>query len=222
MKKSTYRRYLRLTCTFLALTLLVLFLFSCSGKNVEVEYDSNTGNYTGGGVGDRPLLTIESLSEYKKFIKEATLPEDFVYYEDVKSLGVFKDFTCLSESRSNDYSQYVYSLYDDGIGELNLYIERDPPIETEVTKTIITDVNSKDIRYLDSNIHGAYREDGLTYVFLRGELFSIKWKSGEWYYTISSINDLNADTSKSEISKLFNLNTSFDFISTIAKPEVIE
>ncbi len=200
--------------------LLVLFLFSCSSKNVE--YDSNNGNYTGGGVGDRPLLTIESLSEYKKFIKEVTLPEDFVYYEDVKSLGKFKDFTCLSESRSNDYSQYVYSLYDDGIGELNLYIERDPPIETEVTKTIITDVNSKDIRYLDSNIHGIYRKDGLTYVFLRGELFSIKWKSGEWYYTISSINDLNADTSKSEISKLFNLNTSFDFISTIAKPEVIE
>ena len=60
--------------------LLVFFLFSCSSKNVE--YDSNNGNYIGGGVGDRPLLTIESLSEYKKFIKEATLPEDFVYYDN--------------------------------------------------------------------------------------------------------------------------------------------
>jgi hypothetical protein len=78
------------------------------------------------------------------------------------------------------------------------------------------------MRSLDSSEHGTYKNGDINYVYLNGKLFSIEWKSGEWYYTISSIDDLKEDISGTNISKLFNLDTSVAFISSIAKPEEIK
>ena len=202
---------------------LIFSMFSCNDKNYE-DYTAaeNNENFTAGVMGERPLLTLESLAEYKKFIENAKLPEDFVVYDDIKDLGKFKGFVCLSEARKNDFSECMYTLYDENAGEFVLYIDREPSQQSEHTKNVITNVNTKNIRSLDSSEHGTYKKDGVDYVYLKGKLFSIGWKSGDWYYTISSIDDLKEDTSGSNISKLFDLDTSVAFISSIAKPEEIK
>lgn len=210
---------------FIAIILisLIFSMFSCSSENGE-SYNSNGNNenYTAGVMGERPLLTLESLSAYKKFVKNAKLPDDFVYYDDIKFLGEFKGFVCSSESRVDDYSECMYTLYDEDAGEFVLYIDREPPQESEHTKNVITNVNAKNMRSLDSSEHGTYKNGDINYVYLNGKLFSIRWKSGEWYCSISSIDDLKEDTSGSNISKLFDLDTSTAFISSIAKPEEIK
>jgi hypothetical protein len=198
---------------------LIFCMFSCSDakyKNID---------FYGGGVApegvtvDRPNITIESYSEYKKFIRSANIPEDFIYYEDIEVLGEFESFVC--EIYSGKYSEY-YSLHDDNLGEFYLYIEKEPFQETEHTKSVITDVDKFDMRFLDAETSGTYQYKNIRYVFLVGKLHSIKWKSGEWYYTISSIDDLKEDTSKANISKLFNLETAPDLIASVAKPEEIK
>ena len=198
---------------------LIFCMFSCSDskyKNID---------FYGGGVAPegvtvtRPNITIESYSEYKKFIRSANIPEDFIYYEDIEVLGKFESFVC--EIYSGKYSEY-YSLHDDNLGEFFLYIEKEPFHETEHTKNVITDVNSSDMRFLDEEISGTYEYENIKFVFLLGKLHSIRWKSGEWYYTISSIDDLKEDTSKANISKLFNLETAPDLIASVAKPEAIK
>lgn len=210
---------------FIAIILmsLIFSMFSCSGENGKgYNADGNDENYAAGVMGERPLLTLESLSEYKKFVKNAKLPEDFVVYDDIKELGEFKEFVCLSEARKNDFSECMYTLYDEDAGEFVLYIDREPFYESEHTKNVITNVNAKNMRSLNSSEHGTYKNGDINYVYLNGKLSSIEWKSGEWYYTISSIDDLKEDISGTNISKLFNLDTSTAFISSIAKPEEIK
>ena len=201
---------------------LILCMFSCSNTMVEDDSKANNVNYVNDFMGDRPLLNIQSYSEYKKFIKKVTLPENFIYYENIEDLGEFQGFVCLTDARIGDYSQCMYTLYEKDVGEFTLYVDKNPFYETEHTKNVITDVDKADMRSLDMEISGTYQYKNIRYVFLVGKLHSIKWKSGEWYYTISSIDDLKEDTSKANISKLFNLETAPDLIASVAKPEEIK
>jgi hypothetical protein len=198
---------------------LIFCMFSCSDAKYK-DIDFYGGGVAPEGVtGDRPNITIESYSEYKKFIRSANIPEDFIYYEDIEVLGEFESFVC--EIYNGKYSEF-YSLYDDNAGEFYLYVRKESSEETEHTKNVITDVNSSNMRFLDEEISGTYEYENIKFVFLLGKLHSIRWKSGEWYYTISSIDDLKEDTSKANISKLFNLETAPDLIASVAKPEEIK
>jgi len=79
---------------------LIFCMFSCSNTMVEDDSKANNVNYVDDFMGDRPLLNIQSYSEYKKFIKKVTLPENFIYYENIEDLGEFQGFVCLTDARS--------------------------------------------------------------------------------------------------------------------------
>lgn len=211
----------KIFCLFI-LTLFVLINMSSCQKlengNIFKGIQDNDNSISG----DEPLLGFYDISSYEKFIVQTDLPEDFVRYDNIKALGEFKGIVFLCDTEDGDFSYYMYSLIDKNAGEFTLYVDKKPFYESEHTKNVITEVDKSDMRSLDTEISGTYQQDNLRYVFISGKLISIEWKSGDWYYTISSIDDLKEDTSKANISKLFNLETALDLIASVAKPEEIK
>ena len=112
---------------------LIFCMFSCSGSKYENIDFYGAGDAQEGISVDRPNITIESYSEYKKFIRSADIPEDFIYYEVIEVFGEFESFVC--EIYNGKYSEF-YILYDDNAGEFYLYVRKESSEETEHTKTI--------------------------------------------------------------------------------------
>ena len=211
----------KIFCLFI-LTLFVLINMSSCQKLENGNIFNGIQDNDNSISGDEPLLGFYNISSYTKFVSKTDLPEDFVHYDDIKALGEFKEVVFLCDAENGDFSHYMYSLVDKNAGEFTLYVDKKPFYESEHTKNVITEVDKSDMRSLDTEISGTYQQDNLRYVFISGKLISIEWKSGDWYYTISSIDDLKEDTSKANISKLFNLETAPDLIASVAKPEEIK
>lgn len=182
--------------------------------------ENHNGGYTDTTLtGEIPLLTIEDIDMYNKFISQTDLPENFVYYNDIKEFGEFDTLVFLCDIRRGEYTEYMYDFRDENAGRFSLFVKSEPPKKFELTSQVITNVNRSDMRTLDSEQSGTYTHENIDYVFIKGKLLSIEWKSGGLYYTISSIGDLNDDIGGFNISKLFDLGTAVDFISAVTPIE---
>ena len=185
----------------IALMLLLLcFAFSiCACSDFLDGNTQNAGDYGSDGAGDRPLLTIESLDEYKKVLKTNELPSDFVTHEQIKSMGAFSSMVFLSNADGNDYgkdySGYMYNLVDESGYEYVLYVHHNASIDASVLPERITEANLQDLRRLDEKCSGTYYQDGLAYRYLSGKLTSIEWEHQGIHFTLSGLSDYPATNS---------------------------
>lgn len=133
--------------------------------------------------GEIPLATFEKYGDYKKFLEDADLPENFVAYDDIAHFGEFESFVCLSDAREGDYSQSFYNLKDDSGQSLGLYVYTKPR-ETE-NADIIDNVDSDDLRHISGGASGVYTLFDVDYRYVSGELLSMTWvKNGVEYVLI--------------------------------------
>jgi len=135
--------------------------------------------------GERPLKTMPSVSEYEDFISSNRLPENFVYYDNIKEFGEFKRLVILSESRLNDYSYYMYTFVDEGGFETALYVSEKKRGE-RIHSSVLEIADDSDMRSASSNDHGYILLGGLEYTYLFGELHSIEWEHNGLYFTLYS------------------------------------
>ena len=88
----------------------------------------------------------------------------------------------------------------------------------KITWRRCVDMNDRQLRFvvdgLGGKVNGVPREDGYD-ITVASEIMAVLCLS-------SSIDDLKEDTSKANISKLFNLETAPDLIASVAKPEEIK
>lgn len=208
-------------------------------KNQSLDHDGVESLSSDYGVsivpsaGEVPLPTFSNISDYNKFISTTDLPEDFVYYDDLKEFGTFRNLVILSNVRKDGYSNYLYSFYpsekySDIKYSFYLYVDRDPwknDVEVKYPQLTNNEVDTSDLTKLDSPKSGKYSHENLEYWFIKGQLDSIKWKSGDWYYTLSFSKNFNEAFEQSahiNISKLFNTETAIVFISSVSSPQKIK
>ena len=200
-------------------------------SEVLTEYGSTPIDHNGVDV---PLPTFSYLYEYEKFISETELPEDFVYYEDIKELGIFTGLVILSTVRKDGYSNYRYVLfpsekYNDFMkNSFGFEIAKDPwsnEFDSAFPLLMDTDVDTSDLMALDSAKNGTYMLEGLKYKYRGGRLESIRWKSGDWYYSLEFEKNFHESFDPNDdanIAKAFNAETAIEFISSFAPPEKAE
>lgn len=172
--------------------------------------------------GEVPLPTFSDISEYNKFISKAELPEDFVYYEDIKELGTFDNLVILSEIREDGFSKYSYKLKDKNMSVFYLKINRQPPKTSNCTDLITADVDASDMLTLDSEKSGKYKHENLEYQFLSGKLYYVFWESNDLYYMLvfeSHFHKSFDPNSDSYITKIFNIDTANEVVQYISSPK---
>jgi hypothetical protein len=190
---------------------------------------------TGNPIGDIDQLAFFDYSEYKEFIGTTDkLPGDFVYYEDIAHLGTFKSIVFIQVHEFEGYEEYdqyygdiMYGLIDSTNTRFSLYVDKEAfnystPVSSK--KIDAEKVNATDMRKISVNEHGIYTHEGIEYLYKYGELLTIRWKSGEQYFRLSSFFDLIdfENISESNLSAAFNLETAYEFISSIAPIDPIE
>ena len=161
-----------------------------------------------GLTGEAPLLTLETYDEYLNFIGNAELPAEFVAYEDISNLGEFKSFVCLSESRINDYSSCMYTLFDESQSEFVLYVDIDSK-ETIPSASTVTTINGSNMRSLvNSTDSGSFVVSGIEYKYVGGKLLTISWFKDNVRYTLfDSLGDYPENTTTTAVAKLLDLET---------------
>jgi hypothetical protein len=181
-----------------------------AGEDIQSPSDENDFSSSM----DVPLVMTESYQAYQEFIKAYTLPNNFVYYDHIKSFGAFKDFVCLSDARYGDYSHYMYTLIDDNDFEFSLYVAsgRESPWQPN----IITYANENNMRVLSSKESGIYERDGLCYSYVDGALLSISWQSNELTYTLVGYSMLNNYPVKSTslVGKMMNVQDAIEVLGS--------
>lgn len=170
---------------------------------------------------DIPLLTIESYDEYRSFLKETKLPEDFVTYSDLSHFGEFDVFVRLC-SPLDDYSSYMYGFIDacdyksvisvDRVYETPAYIGKYPLLDAG-------QLNLSDMRTLPSGENGRYVIGNITYWYISGKLSSIRWHQDGMYFQLSVSDPRFAEyplDTNTTIAKLLNIqNKSADELTVI-------
>ena len=169
--------------------LLCLFaaLYSCD-KNHNTSNDTNDTNQSADSNKyennnnivmpsevERPLLTLESITEYRKILNTEKIPNNFVRYESISRLGSFRSLVFLSDAYDNDFSSYMYTLVDSIGYEIALYINHDVSNLPTISTDFITSVDTSDMRRLEEGKSGTYVNEYLIYKYVSGELLSISW-----------------------------------------------
>ena len=220
-------RFITLILLVCMLFLCTITMFSCDKQNTPFENTVDTGFYI-----TEASPTFSNLSEYEKFISETELPEDFVYYEDIKELGIFSCLVVPSYV-PKAYSHYSYALfpseeYNDfknifrlNIGETTCSNEIDSkyPLLTD------DDVYEPNLRVIYFEKNGRYMLEGLEYRYRSGKLESIRWQSGGNYYRLEFEENFHRSFDPNDdanIAKLFNAETAIEFISSVAPPDKVE
>ena len=186
-------------------------LVGSTGSNVATNGGQTSQNTPGSNdvlTGERPLLTLDTYDEYLDFIGSAELPAEFVAYEDISYLGEFQSFICLSESRINDYSSCMYTLFDESQSEFVLYVDIGSQ-EAIPSESTVTAVNGSNMRSLvNSTDSGSFVVSGMEYKYLGGKLHTISWFKDNVRYTLfNSLGDYPENTTTTAVAKLLNLET---------------
>lgn len=190
-------------------------LVGSAGSNVATnggQTNSNSpGNNCGnndGLTGEVPLLTLETYDEYLNFIGSAELPAEFVAYEEISNLGEFQSFVCLSESRINDYSSCMYTLFDESQSEFVLYVDIGSK-ETIPSASTVTTIDGSNMRSLvNSTDSGSFVVSGMEYKYVDGKLHTISWFKDNVRYTLfDSLGDYPENTTTTAVAKLLDLET---------------
>lgn len=132
--------------------------------------------------GEHPLLTFESENEYAEFLDLNEMPDDFVTYDKIKTIGTFECLVFLSDAYAEDYSSYMYSLVDsEGFG-ITLYVDHSEGVLSNLDS--VSNLHGTDMRMLSDTRSGVFTSDGLKYQYVSGELLSISWETLNVNYTL--------------------------------------
>jgi hypothetical protein len=109
------------------------------------------------------------------------LPDNFVYYEDISTLGSFVSLVIMDMYH---YSCCLYGIHD-GYYEFGVYVYLEPQEDLQITE--ISSVNLDDLRTTDNSLKSCRYIDGMfEYTYVQGKLHSISWTAGGIEYVVSA------------------------------------
>lgn len=152
--------------------------------STENLHTGNTVENSNGLEVDRPLVSIDSVEEYNKFLDENPSDQKFISYSILCEIGEFNRVTFLSNTKADDYSHYMYELCDASGYTLYLYVKEDQS-EDSVKMVSEENVNPYDLRKLNDKSSGAYVCEGYEYRYVNGELLSIRWENEAYSFVLS-------------------------------------
>ncbi len=208
MKKYIFISLYILTCLCISLVL-------CSNAaSCNFPLNNDTASFS---ARDKNVFTVDSYYDYLKFINSTKLPDGFIYYNDICILGEFVDFICMSDTKSGDFSHYLYTVKDKEGFEITLYIEDADSYEAiEIEQ--ISSVDPQDLRTVEQTTPVMYECEGIQYTYVEGKLNSVRWQSNECLYTVYVDNPCLGeypDDSSTIVGKLLNQQTALDAVETI-------
>ena len=137
-----------------------------------------------GASGEMRTINIYDYDEYCKYVASAKLPESFIHYSQIESIGEFKRFVTFPY----DQSEGVYFLTDANGVEFMLYY--DPIEDSQSDLQQLSTTSSVDMRTYSESTKGVVSIGAVNFQYLNGELLSIEWS------TDSSLLTLYADNFK--------------------------
>jgi hypothetical protein len=186
--------------------IMSVLLLSLSMTMSACEINKSPGT-NDGFIAENVLLTVESFLGYKKFLRTADLPIDFIAYDNISEFGDFESFICLSDAGVGDFSSYMYHLVDENDYRLTLYIDHNNSNEIPESTIAATSILAKDMRKLDEKLSGSYAKEEFSYYYISGELLSITWTHEGITYKLCGDSMLSdyPSTEKTIAGKLLNL-----------------
>ena len=218
----------KLVAILLSLSLCIVF-FGCNNDTEnagDVSSDNgghesiNHANTVSIGGSRRPLLTIDSYVEYKKFIKSGKIPSNFVFYDDIGEFGEFDHFVDISDTLKGEYCEhYMYSLVTSNGYEFSLYVDSSKDARDSYnsrSKNAIDTVNTTDMMTIAEKQTGVYTKSGIDYSYISGQLFNIKWWKGDSLYILSFDKDLinYSFDANTVLGKMFNIETAAEIVNS--------
>lgn len=191
-------------------------------KSKDTHFDNNLHYNTKQVEGERPLITLATYSDYKKYIEENSLSDKVVTYEYLDFIGEFRMLVFLSDARYGDYSMYMYTLYDKTFGdEIVLYVTHNKEKNDKNKYSIIDDekIDFSDMRSIKGTEKGKYFIDEIKYSYVSGKLLSIEWDSNGVNYIIMGdeyFDNYPLDSS-TFISDLLNRDTAIKRLEAFSK-----
>lgn len=165
---------------------------------------------------ERPLLSLWTENEYTEFLDSTDLPDDFVSYAKIESIGDFSALVFLSDAYRGDYSSYMYSLVDSEGFEMSLYVDHGE--RNLITQSPISNVNKTNMREQLDTSKGVYVFDNIKYSYLTEGLLSISWQDQDITYCLSSVNQLFSKyplTEATFVGKMLNTETAHQTLNTV-------
>lgn len=174
-------------------------------ENLHTENTEGTFN---GLQTDRPLISIDSVEEYNKFLDEKPSEQKYISYSILREIGEFARITVLSNATIGDYSHYVYELYDASGYTLYLYVKAGQSEDNE-KKVSEENVDPHDFRKLNDKRSGTLSYEGYEYRYVNGELLSIRWENETYSFVLSGEGMLSnyPETSNTILGSLLSIDT---------------
>ncbi|MBE6655066.1 MAG: hypothetical protein E7608_06375 [Ruminococcaceae bacterium] len=171
-------------------------------------------------MGEQYLLTKENYSLYLSFLNSNNIPKDFITYDQISDIGIFSHFVCLSNADLGDYSHYVYFVKDNNDFNLSVYVERIEDIIS--TENVLMNENPLDYRNISTEEKGVIIANGVKYVYVKGQLFSIDIQYGNFKITLDgNLMDYPTNGEDTFISRLLSPATAkaaaAEFVIALAK-----
>lgn len=170
---------------------LLLLFSACSNEIENAKKDGNTVLNTGNTIEtsneyevEYPLLSIDSLPEYNKFLTEKANNQKLLSYSTLQNIGEFEGITFLSNAKAGDYSNYMYELCDASGYTLYLYVKVGKSADNE--KVVSEErVDPHDLRKLNDKSSGTYVCEDYEYRYVNGELLSVQWENEAYSFVLS-------------------------------------
>ena len=157
-----------------------------------------------------PLLSFYSVEECNEFLNKKTEIKTFVTYNMIEKIGTFDSITFLSNALLDDYSHYMYRLYDDSGYMLYLYV-KEGNVQTESKDELIEEqIDPHNLRKLKDKSSGTYICNGYQYQYINGELLSINWENEAFSFVLSGVSMLSdyPENEKTIAGSLLSVDTS--------------
>ncbi len=202
---------------------------TCADTNENGEIDATDytllkrayfGTYELGDRGDdivEPEISYKDLyandyDEYVDVLKDITLPDYFVSYDDVSIFGEFDYFMINCDGSGPHYERVFYSFVDETGTNVSVDVEYIPKLPDDYTKQIpeidSKNINTSDMRTVNYNGTTAikYTYQGIKYVYSKyGTLMSMSWQCGDIRYSLSVIGDYPITDKDTAVNRLLNL-----------------
>lgn len=176
--------------------------FVSSDHSATVNQENNQPS--GAVQGEKPTINITDYDEYCKYVASAKLPESFIHYSQIESMGEFKGFV----TSPYNPSEGVYFLTDANGVELLLYYDPIDTSQSDLQNSLqLSSASSVDMRTYSEPTNGVVSIGALNYKYLNGELLSIQWSTDSSLLTLytDSFQDYPLDSEHSTfVSKILN------------------
>ena len=180
--------------------------------------DSGSGGSSGGFPEEYETVTIDSLSECRKYIQNKGISDKIIDFSKVQPLGEFKKFLILSNAAADEYYQYMYVLKDASGFSFSIYITDLASRQPGNSSTgLDPELLGNDLRELSTNDKGFVTLNGVNYMYLNGKLMSIGWEQDGYHYSLyaDSFFSTYPDGYDTPLSRLLNKDTMLDEINAI-------